>query len=62
MNCMYIDSSDYSGIVVPLFYFQQVRGWGQPTNTYGMPSVNGPKTFRKRRTGLGATGKSVMTM
>jgi len=39
-----------------------VRGWGAPTVTYGMPKVSGPKTFRKRRTGLGATGKSVLTM
>ena len=39
-----------------------VRGWGAPTSTYGMPKPSGPKTYRKRRTGLGATGKSVMTM
>ena len=37
-----------------------VRGWGAPAATYGMPRVAGPKTFRKRRTGLGATGKSVL--
>lgn len=37
-----------------------VRGWGAPSSVYGMPRVNGPKTFRKRRTGLGATGRSVM--
>jgi hypothetical protein len=38
-----------------------VRGWGAPSSVYGMPRVNGPKTFRKRRTGLGATGRSVMS-
>ena len=39
-----------------------VRGWGAPSSVYGMPRVNGPQTFRKRRTGLGATGRSVMSM
>jgi hypothetical protein len=38
-----------------------VRGWGAPAATYGMPKVSGPKTFRKRRTGLGATGRSVLS-
>ena len=55
-------SSNMSESATSRFLRGPVRGWGAPAATYGMPKVSGPKTFRKRRTGLGATGKSVMTM